>query len=282
MRLARCVNTEPECHKAYAAELWRVCGDPDASPPPLDTHAGRWADDGEPTEVELHMHAHTHVFVCAIWSKSSLALGMGGSLPHYRPTLASPQPSPPPSPSLAPTPASPHPAQVDLRILRALSLWLDPPPYLPPPTAPAEWAQRLLALAQPAEARGGGREGGEARGGGSAPTAVLDYGCGHGNELKEMGRALGLPASLLMGVLNPSPDSYFHFHAHVHAHVHVHVHVHVLTVGSLSTSCLRTMCRSISSRVIRTERTRDTCWQSLPTSRDIARRSAKWGRPSSR
>ena len=91
------------------------------------------------------------------------------------------------------------PTDGDLRLLKALATWLDPPPYSPPPPPSAEWARELLMLTHPDGCDGGGSaEGGE--GGKWADCFVLDFGCGSGEELLEMHMALGTPPSRLLGL----------------------------------------------------------------------------------
>ena len=114
-----------------------------------------------------------------------------------------------------------EPTDGDLRLLKALATWLDPPPYSPPPPPSAAWARDLLRLTHP-DGCGGGGEGGEGGGGGGgdgssssssddaegggddgggdddrnkwAGCVVLDFGCGAGTELLEMHAELGMPA----------------------------------------------------------------------------------------
>ena len=81
------------------------------------------------------------------------------------------------------------------QVLRALLEWIDAPPWDPPPPLPADWAPRLLketgADGCPSQAYGSDANG---------RCFVLDFGCGRGEELVQIGEQFGLPASQLFGV----------------------------------------------------------------------------------
>ena len=81
------------------------------------------------------------------------------------------------------------------QVLRALLEWIDAPPWDPPPPLPADWAPRLLketgADGCPSQAYGSDANG---------RCFVLDFGCGRGEELVQIGEQFGLPASQLFGI----------------------------------------------------------------------------------
>ncbi|KOO21264.1 hypothetical protein Ctob_000495 [Chrysochromulina tobinii] len=76
------------------------------------------------------------------------------------------------------------PSRVDLDVLGALAAWLQPPPYKRPPPVSGVWASQLLELTRPQCWQ-------------TRSCVVLDFGCGDGEALRELGSHLHADASQL-------------------------------------------------------------------------------------
>ena len=76
------------------------------------------------------------------------------------------------------------PSRVDLDVLGALAAWLQPPPYKRPPPASGVWASQLLELTRPQCWQ-------------TRSCVVLDFGCGDGEALRELGSHLHANSSQL-------------------------------------------------------------------------------------